>query len=273
MQYLLLLLGFVLLIFSGRLLISCSISIARRLNLSPFVIGLTIVAIGTSAPELLVSMTGALKGHTDLAIYNIVGSNISNVLLVLALAAIILPIPVRAQSLKFDGSVLVFFSLIFWFFIRDMHLSAYQTGLLVDDAATAADGRQAFRRASHSSARAGWLFAISANSVRICRPVSSFCCGVSAANGACSGQRGRSRTPKRPTAASDSASASSTNGRVSSFSASTKANRAFSNSCANSPACARASAARMRLANSIDATAETAKSTAATAVTLPRVAR
>ena len=130
MQYLLLLLGFVLLIFSGRLLITCSISIARRLNLSPFVIGLTIVAIGTSAPELLVSLTGALKGHTDLAIYNIVGSNISNVLLVLALAVIILPIPVQLKTLKFDGSVLLIFSLAFWFFIRDMQLSALEGGTI-----------------------------------------------------------------------------------------------------------------------------------------------
>jgi len=131
MQYLLLLLGFVLLIFSGRLLITCSISIARRLNLSPFVIGLTIVAIGTSAPELLVSLTGALKGHTDLAIYNIVGSNISNVLLVLGIAAIILPIPVRTQTVKFDGPVLLFFSLAFWFVIRDMHLSAIEGGSIL----------------------------------------------------------------------------------------------------------------------------------------------
>ncbi len=130
MQYLLLLLGFVLLIFSGKLLITCSISIARRLNLSPFVIGLTIVAIGTSAPELLVSLTGALKGHTDLAIYNIVGSNISNVLLVLAIATIILPIPVRTQTLKFDGSVLLFFTLAFWFVIRDMQLSAWEGGTI-----------------------------------------------------------------------------------------------------------------------------------------------
>ncbi len=130
MQYLLLLIGFVLLIFSGRLLITCSISFAKRLKLSPFVIGLTIVAIGTSAPELLVSLTGALKGHTDLAIYNIVGSNISNVLLVLALASIILPIPIRFSTLRFDGSVLLLFSLGFWFVIRDLRFTALEGGTI-----------------------------------------------------------------------------------------------------------------------------------------------
>jgi len=131
MQYLLLLLGFVILIFSGKFLITCSISIARRLSLSPFVIGLTIVAIGTSAPELLVSLTGALKGHTDLAVYNVVGSNISNVLLVLAMASIILPIPVRFRTLWFDGSIMLIFSLIFWFLLRDMHISALEGGSIL----------------------------------------------------------------------------------------------------------------------------------------------
>ncbi len=126
MEYLLLLLGFTFLIFSGRLLIINSVSIARRLNLSPFLIGLTIVAVGTSAPELLVSLTGALKGHADLAVYNIVGSNISNVLLVLAIATIILPIPVKARTIWFDGSFMLIFSLLVWFFIRDLRFSSME---------------------------------------------------------------------------------------------------------------------------------------------------
>jgi cation:H+ antiporter len=126
MEYLLLLLGFTFLIFSGRLLISGSVSIAQRLNLSPFLIGLTIVAIGTSAPELLVSLTGAIKGHTDVAVYNIVGSNISNILLVLAVAAIILPIPVKSRIIWFDGSFMMLFSLLAWFFLRDLRFSSIE---------------------------------------------------------------------------------------------------------------------------------------------------
>ena len=121
-----LLLGFTFLIFSGRLLISGSVSIAQRLNLSPFLIGLTIVAIGTSAPELLVSLTGAIKGHTDVAVYNIVGSNISNILLVLAVAAIILPIPVKSRIIWFDGSFMMLFSLLAWFFLRDLRFSSIE---------------------------------------------------------------------------------------------------------------------------------------------------
>ena len=130
MVYLLLLLGFALLVFSGRILITCSVSIARRFKLSPFVIGLTIVAIGTSAPELLVSLTGAMKGHTDLAIYNVVGSNISNVLLVLAVAALILPIPVNPKTFWLNWAVMFLFSLLVFFFLLDLRFS-WDEGLLI----------------------------------------------------------------------------------------------------------------------------------------------
>ncbi|MFC2113507.1 calcium/sodium antiporter [Bacteroidota bacterium] len=131
MEYLLLLLGFTFLIFSGRLLITSSVSIAKRFNLSPFVIGVTIVAIGTSAPELLVSLTGALKGHTDVAVYNIVGSNISNILLVLAIATIILPIQVQARAIWFDGSFMLTFSLLTWFFLRDLRFSSIEGAFIL----------------------------------------------------------------------------------------------------------------------------------------------
>ena len=131
MEYLLLLLGFGLLILSGRLLITFSVSLARRLNLSQFVIGLTVVAVGTSAPELLVSLTGALKGYPDVAIYNIIGSNISNTLLVLSVAAIILPIPLRSRTIWFDGLIMLFFSIMVWLFILDLHLSAREGAFLL----------------------------------------------------------------------------------------------------------------------------------------------
>lgn len=130
MEYLLLLIGFTLLIFSGRLLIKSSVSVARRLNLSSFVIGLTIVAIGTSAPEFLVSLTGALKGHADVAVYNVVGSNISNVLLVLAIASMILPIPVRTRTVWIDGSIMLLFSLMVWLFVLDLRFSAREGALI-----------------------------------------------------------------------------------------------------------------------------------------------
>ncbi len=131
MEYLLLLLGFALLIFSGRLLITSSISIASRLNLSQFVIGLTVVAMGTSAPELLVSLTGAIKGHPDVAVYNVIGSNISNVLLVLAIAVIILPIPVKTRTIWFNGTVMLAFSLAAWLIMLDLRFTALEGATLV----------------------------------------------------------------------------------------------------------------------------------------------
>lgn len=130
MIYLFLLIGFALLVFSGRILIRSSVSVARRFKLSPFVIGLTIVAIGTSAPELLVSLTGAIKGHTDLAIYNVIGSNISNVLLVLAITALILPIPVKPKTFWPNWSVMFLFSLLIFLFLLDLRLS-WNEGLLI----------------------------------------------------------------------------------------------------------------------------------------------
>lgn len=130
MVYFLLLIGFALLVFSGRILIRSSVSVARRFKLSPFVIGLTIVAIGTSAPELLVSLTGAVKGHTDLAVYNVIGSNISNVLLVLAITALILPIPVKPKIFWPNWTVMFLFSLIVFFFLLDLRFS-WNEGLLI----------------------------------------------------------------------------------------------------------------------------------------------
>jgi cation:H+ antiporter len=130
MVYLLLLIGFALLVFSGRILIRSSVSIASRFHLSPFVIGLTVVAIGTSAPELLVSLTGAIKGHDDLAVYNVIGSNISNVLLVLAVAAMIMPIPVRNRTFWVDWSAMLCFSLMLFVFLLNLRFS-FMEGLLI----------------------------------------------------------------------------------------------------------------------------------------------
>jgi len=130
MVYFLLLIGFALLVFSGRILIRSSVSIARRFRLSPFVIGLTIVAIGTSAPELMVSLTGAVKGHTDLAVYNVIGSNISNILLVLAVTVLIFPIPVNPKTFWPNWSVMFLFSLFVFLFLLDLRFS-WNEGLLI----------------------------------------------------------------------------------------------------------------------------------------------
>ncbi|PIT87424.1 MAG: sodium:proton exchanger [Candidatus Magasanikbacteria bacterium CG10_big_fil_rev_8_21_14_0_10_40_10] len=86
---LLLIFGLVILIFGGEIFIRGSASLARKLNVSPIVIGLTVVAFGTSVAELVVNILAAFKGSSDLAVGNILGSNIANVLLILGVAAII----------------------------------------------------------------------------------------------------------------------------------------------------------------------------------------
>lgn len=95
LTYLLLIIGFVLLIKGATLLIDGSSSIAKRFNVSNIAIGLTIVAFGTSAPEFVVSAWSAYQGQSDLAITNIVGSVVTNVLLGLGVAAVIFPLKVQ----------------------------------------------------------------------------------------------------------------------------------------------------------------------------------
>ncbi len=93
-KMILFLLGFLLLIKGADLLVEGASSIARRLNISDLVIGLTVVAFGTSTPELFVNIAASLKGSTDIAIGNVLGSNISNIFLILGISSIIYPLTV-----------------------------------------------------------------------------------------------------------------------------------------------------------------------------------
>ena len=85
MEYLYLILGLIVLVVGGEILVKGAVSIAYRYKLSPLVVGMTIVSFGTSAPELLVSVQAALEGHPQISIGNIIGSNISNLALVLGI--------------------------------------------------------------------------------------------------------------------------------------------------------------------------------------------
>ena len=98
MDGLLLVLGLVVLIKGAGFLVEGASVIASRFGISPLTIGLTVVSLGTSMPEMLVSLTSALQNKPDLAIANVIGSNIANVLLVLGFAAIIRPLPVRNST-------------------------------------------------------------------------------------------------------------------------------------------------------------------------------
>ncbi len=99
---LLLLVGLALVVFGADYLVDGASGIARRFGLSEFVIGLTIVGMGTSAPEMVVSFIGAAQGNADIAIGNVVGSNIFNTLLILGITALILPMNITATNKKRD---------------------------------------------------------------------------------------------------------------------------------------------------------------------------
>lgn len=110
---LLLVAGIALLATGGELLIRGALAAARRLGVSPLLSGLVIVGFGTSAPELVVSVDAALNQQPDIAIGNVVGSNIGNVLLILGLCAVILPLPVTPLALRRDAVTVVGISLLF----------------------------------------------------------------------------------------------------------------------------------------------------------------
>ena len=102
MSYLILIISLVGIVFGAEFLVAGSVSVARRYKVSDFVIGAAIVGIGTSMPELVVSFFGALEGNADVAIGNVVGSNIFNVLGILGLTAICFPIAIDRKNMTFE---------------------------------------------------------------------------------------------------------------------------------------------------------------------------
>ena len=107
MMYLLIFGGFVLLVGGAEIMVRGAVVLAEHLGVSPMVIGMTVVAIGTSAPELVVTVNATLAGSPGLAVGNIVGSNIANLLLVLGVACILMPIVEKPAALKRDGFMLL----------------------------------------------------------------------------------------------------------------------------------------------------------------------
>ncbi len=126
---LLMIVGLVVLVAGGELLVRGAASIALRLRLSPLVVGLTIVAFGTSAPELFISVQAALDGSPDLAMGNVIGSNICNLALVLAATSIITPVPVNIDSLRIDWPMTMGASLLLFLIVQD-NLISWPEGLL-----------------------------------------------------------------------------------------------------------------------------------------------
>ena len=110
----------------GDFLVRGASSIALRLHMTPLVVGLTIVAFGTSAPELLISLSAAITGSPDLAMGNVVGSNICNLALVLGVTILIGPVRVNADSIQIDWPVTMGSSLLLFYVVRDNSLGMYE---------------------------------------------------------------------------------------------------------------------------------------------------
>ncbi len=113
LNFVFLLLGIALLTVGGEALIRGSLAAAKRLGVSPLLSGLVIVGFGTSAPELVVSVNAAIDGQPDIAIGNVVGSNIGNILLILGICALITPLAVKPLALRRDAVTVVAASMLF----------------------------------------------------------------------------------------------------------------------------------------------------------------
>ena len=135
---LILVVGLVLVVLGADWLVDGSSSIARKAGLSEFVIGLTIVGIGTSSPELVVSLTGALKGNADIAIGNIVGSNIFNVLFILGFTALVRPIAMTRENVRIDIPINIIVTVLLILF--GMHHTLF--GIGDEDALSRLDGAE-----------------------------------------------------------------------------------------------------------------------------------
>lgn len=113
MDYIKLIGGLILLIISGDYLVRGGVAIATRMKVSPLVIGMTVIAFGTSAPEFLVSLQAAIKGSPEIAIGNVVGSNIANIALILGLTALVYPLRVAQNSMRYDWPAMMVATLLF----------------------------------------------------------------------------------------------------------------------------------------------------------------
>ena len=124
LTYTLFIAGFYFLIKGASWLVDGASSIAKKFGVSNLVIGLTIVSFGTSTPELVVNLFASLKGSSDLAIANVVGSNISNILLILGVSAIIFPLAVKKGTVTKEIPLNFLAALVLWLLANDMMIDS-----------------------------------------------------------------------------------------------------------------------------------------------------
>jgi cation:H+ antiporter len=123
--------GFLLLVAGAELLIRGGSALALRLGLPPLVVGLTVVAFGTSSPELVVSLQAAVTGRGDISLGNVVGSNICNIALILGLAALIRPLKIQSQLIRLDVPIMIGCSLLLGTMLTDARLSRAEGAVLL----------------------------------------------------------------------------------------------------------------------------------------------
>jgi cation:H+ antiporter len=123
--------GFVLLLFGAEYLVRGAVALARWLKVSPMIIGMTIVAYGTTAPELVVSLQAAVDGQPGISVGNVVGSNICNILQILGLSAVIFPIVVQPTSLNRDATMCMGAALVFTALALSGTVERWQGALMI----------------------------------------------------------------------------------------------------------------------------------------------
>lgn len=118
--------GLTLLYFGAEWLVKGSANLAIRAGVPSLVVGLTIVAFGTSAPELVVSVRAGSDGLGDIAVGNIVGSNIFNIAVILGLSSLVRPLKINVQVLRVDTAIMIGVSIVLWFLLRDSTITRFE---------------------------------------------------------------------------------------------------------------------------------------------------
>ena len=121
-----LVLGLVLLVVGSDLLLRSSVDLSLKYNVSKLVIGLTIVSFATSAPELLISVSSVLKDSSDIAVSNVIGSNIANIGMVFSIALLFVTIKIKKENIKYDFPWLIIVSLLFIWFLQDSQIDRFE---------------------------------------------------------------------------------------------------------------------------------------------------
>ncbi|WP_339144101.1 calcium/sodium antiporter [Pseudoalteromonas galatheae] len=131
LSFVILILGFIALVWSADRFVFGAAALARNFGVPTLIVGLTIVAMGSSAPEMMVAAQAALADKTDTAVGNAIGSNIANILLVLGLTALLRPLSVGSGILRREMPLLVIVSLVAWYIVSDNHFSFVEGVLLL----------------------------------------------------------------------------------------------------------------------------------------------